>query len=83
MQLCVPLISAHGRNTGYATERRKDSAIGLILLFSIQFSMNMIEWFSNMFICASVSRVKKESIMYIPQNLALMRRKTVFIVIME
>ena len=51
---CVLLISAHGRNIGYAIEKIKDSDRSLILLLSIQFLMNMIEWFSNLFIWASV-----------------------------
>lgn len=56
---CVLLISARGRNTGYAIEKRKDSDKSLILLLSIQFLMNMIEWFSHPFIWASVGGLKK------------------------
>lgn len=80
---CVLLISARGRNIGYAIEKRKDSDKSLILLLSIQFLMNMIEWFSNPFIWASVGGLKKDGIMDTSKNLALIRRETLFIVIME
>lgn len=55
--------------------------------FSIQFLMNMIEWFSNTFIWAFESLVKKKkrkkSILHTSQNVALIRSEALFIVSTE
>lgn len=83
MQLCVLLISAHGRNTGYATEERKDSPkrSDTFIFYSIS---DEYDWmvFKPIYL-SYLSRLKKESIMDTSQNLVLMRREQVFIVIME